>query len=77
MIDGTREIRRTALFASAREGWLEGVRALLRAGADPDAVSADIDRGKGGLWSASMPLPPRVTPVSCGHFWRLQQLLTP
>ena len=39
-------------FASAAEGWLEGVRALLEAGADPNAVSADIDRERGVLWPA-------------------------
>ena len=52
MIESVREIRRSVLFASAGEGWLEGVQALLQAGANPDSLSADIDREKGVLWSA-------------------------
>ena len=51
MIEGTREIRRTALFPSAKEGWLEGVRALPGAGPTPKLFPrTSIESG--GLWSA-------------------------
>lgn len=41
--EGTRKITRTALLTAARAGWLEGVRTLLLAGADPNATSVDTE----------------------------------
>lgn len=76
LIEGTTEIRRTALFASATEGWLEGIRALLGAGPTPMLFLRKLIESAESFGLRCMRLPPRVTPESCRHFWGLEQLIS-